>query len=123
MQVLFETRDPQAAELRDLTVQRLQFSLRRLRSLVPRARVRLSDVNGPRGGVDKRCQIELSTDVAGKLVITAMARDWRHAIDSALARAARLLLRNWRRSRTPTRPVGRDRQQAVAQFPGPAVAR
>ena len=114
MQVLFETRDPQATELRELTVQRLQFSLRRLRTLVPRARVRLSDVNGPRGGVDKRCQIELSTDVAGTLVTTAMARDWRSAIDSAVARAARLLLRNWRRSRVPTRPAGRGRAPAPA---------
>ena len=75
MQVLFESRDPDAARLRDLAVARLQFVLRRLHSLVPLARVRLSDVNGPRGGVDKRCQVELNTEGAGKVVITALARD------------------------------------------------
>ena len=111
MQVLFESRDPEAAQLRELAVKRLQFVLRRLHSLVPRARVRLSDVNGPRGGVDKRCQVELSTEGAGTVVITALARDWRTALDSAMARAARSLAHNWQRGQRPTRPSLRDRRQ------------
>lgn len=98
MQVLFESRDPEAAGLRDLAEHRLQFVMRRLKTLVPRARVTLIDVNGPRGGVDKQCQLSLSTEGAGPLVITAMAADWRTALDSALARAPRLLMRHWRRS-------------------------
>ena len=111
MQVLFESRDPEAAQLRELAVKRLQFVLRRLHSLVPRARVRLSDVNGPRGGVDKRCQVELNTEGAGTVVITALARDWRTALDSAMARAARSLAHNWQRGQRPTRPSLRDRGQ------------
>ena len=79
MQVIFESRHPEAAGLRHLAVTRLQFVLRRIQWLVPRATVRLSDVNGPRGGVDKRCQEELDTDGNGKVVITAVARDWRSA--------------------------------------------
>ena len=114
MQVLFESRDPQAASLRDLAVQRLQLVLRRLRLLVSRARLRLSDINGPRGGVDKRCQVELATDSAGTLVISATARDWRSAIDSALSRAARLLLRQGRRERATARQDGRGTRQAKA---------
>ncbi len=115
MQVIFESRDPQAAGLRHLAVTRLQFVLRRVRWLVPRATVRLSDVNGPRGGVDKRCQVELDTDGSGKVVITAQSRDWRSAIDAALGRAARVLLRLWQRDRrhgrgtlrhTPALPQG-----------------
>lgn len=97
MQVLFETRDPDAAGLRDLAEQRVRFVMRRLKTLVPRARVALIDVNGPRGGVDKQCQLSLSTDGAGPVVITAMAADWRTALDSALARAPRVLMRQWRR--------------------------
>lgn len=103
MQVIFETRDPQAAGLRQLAVTRLRFVLRRVRWLVPRATLRLSDLNGPRGGVDKRCQVELDTDGNRKVVIQAVARDWRSAIDSALGRAARTLLRLWQRSRHPGR--------------------
>jgi hypothetical protein len=65
MQVLFKSRHPQATDLRDLTERRVRFVLRRLGWLVPRAEVQMSDVNGPRGGIDKRCQVELRTDGAG----------------------------------------------------------
>ncbi len=97
MQVLFKSRHPHATDLRDLTERRVRFVLRRLRPLVPRAEVQLSDLNGPRGGVDKRCQVELRTDGAGSVVVSAVAKDWRTALDDALARAARFLLRLWRR--------------------------
>ncbi len=103
MQVLFETREPDAMALRELAEKRVRFSMRRLTWLVPRAKVQLSDVNGPRGGVDKRCQIELKTDGSGTVVITAMARDWRSALDSALSRAARALLRLDQRSQASGR--------------------
>ena len=97
MQVLFKSRHPQATELRDLTERRVRFVLRRLSWLVPRAEVQLSDVNGPRGGIDKRCQVELRTDGAGSMVVACVANDWRTALDHALARAARFLMRAWRR--------------------------
>lgn len=116
MQVIFETRDPQAAGLRQLAVTRLQFVLRRVRWLVPRATVRLTDLNGPRGGVDKRCQVELDTDGNGKVVIQAVARDWRSALDNALGRAARTLLRLWQRSRQGARP-GRETPRRPPALP------
>lgn len=107
MQVIFESRTPEATGLRQLAITRLQFVLRRVRWLVPRATVRLSDLNGPRGGVDKRCVVELDTDGKGKVVIQAVARDWRSALDDALARAARALLRLWQRSRRHDRAAPR----------------
>lgn len=97
MQVMFSSRDGDASDLRDLAVSRVRFAMRRLTWLVPRATVQFTDVNGPRGGVDKRCQVALRTDGRGTVVVTAMARDWRSALDSALARASRLLLRLCRR--------------------------
>ncbi len=97
MQVLFKSRHPQATELRDLTERRVRFALRRLGWLVPRAEVQMADVNGPRGGIDKRCQVELRTDGAGSVVVASVAADWRTALDKALARAARYLMRLWRR--------------------------
>lgn len=101
MQVLFKSRHPEATELRELAERRVRFALRRLGWLVPRADVRMSDVNGPRGGIDKRCQVELRTDGAGSVVVASVARDWRTALDNALARAARLLMRLWRRGSDP----------------------
>jgi ribosome-associated translation inhibitor RaiA len=110
MQVLFKTAHPQATELREFAHRRVRFVLRRLGWLVPRAEVQLSDLNGPRGGIDKRCQVELKTDGAGSVVVSSVAGDWRSALDSALARAARHLLRVWRRG-SDTR---RLRQRALA---------
>jgi hypothetical protein len=84
MQVIFESRDADGAQMRDLSVERVRFALRRLTAMVPRAKVQFSDVNGPRGGIDKRCQVELSTDAAGTVVIASLARDWRTALDRSL---------------------------------------
>lgn len=103
MQVIFESPDPQAAELRTLATRRVRQALKRLSWLAPRVRVHMSDVNGPRGGIDKRCQVEVMSSMAGPVVITSMARDWRSALQSALARAARTLLQNWQRSRAQRR--------------------
>jgi hypothetical protein len=103
MQVIFESRDADGAQLRDLSVERVRFALRRLTSMVPRAKVQFSDVNGPRGGVDKRCQVELSTEAAGTVVIASLARDWRTALDRSLARATRVLTRSLQRNQKPTR--------------------
>lgn len=101
MQVIFESPDPQAAELRTLTERRVRQALRRLAWLIPRVRVHLSDINGPLGGIDKRCQIELMTDGGKPVVVTSLARDWFSALQSALTRATRSLLHNWQRSRKP----------------------
>jgi len=105
MQVLFESRSPEAVALRGMAVRRTRFVMRRLHWMVPRARVHLDDVNGPRGGVDKRCRIELSAAAGEPVVVTSMATDWRRALDAALARAARALLRLWQRQRQRTRPA------------------
>ena len=104
MQVLFKSRDAEAQQLRELAVSRVRFVMRRLGWLVPLARVQLADVNGPRGGVDKRCQIELKTEQGRTVVVTATAQDWRTALDDALSRAARMLLRAGRRQRTQSQP-------------------
>ncbi len=109
MQVLFKSRDPQAHELRDLVQRRMRFVFRRIEWLIPKATVQLSDVNGPRGGIDKRCQIEIKSDIAGNIVVSSVDRDWRTALDKALSRAARFLMRQWRRGADNKRP----RQRAI----------
>jgi len=110
MQIFFKSRDAQAADLLDLTQRRTRFVLRRLAWLVPQATVTLSDVNGPRGGIDKQCQVELRTDVAGTVVVSSVASDWRTALDKALARAARFVLRMVQRGGD----ARRLRQRAIA---------
>ncbi|GKT20565.1 HPF/RaiA family ribosome-associated protein [Acidovorax sp. SUPP3334] len=104
MQIFLKSRHPEAALMRETVDRRVRFVLRRLSEQVPRADIHLVDVNGPRGGIDKRCQIELRMAGAGPVVVSAVAKDWRAALDGALARAARHVLRAWRRAATPRRP-------------------
>ena len=111
MQIIVESRDADATPMRELSIARVRFALRRLRALVPRAKVQFSDVNGPRGGVDKRCQVELKTDSAGTVVIASLARDWRTALDRSLSRATRVLTRGLQRSQKPAR--GRSARLAL----------
>jgi hypothetical protein len=103
MHVLFKSRHPHAVALRDLTERRVRFVLRRLRERVSRAEVKLSDVNGPRGGIDRRCQVRLQTAAAGTVIVASVAGDWRTALDDALARASRHLTRLWRQGRDSRR--------------------
>ena len=120
MQVLFKSRDPQATELRDLTERRVRFVLRRLGWLVPRAEVQMSDMNGPRGGIYKHCQVALKTDAAGTVIVASVASDWRAALNKALAKAARLLMRALRRGADSGHV--RQRGSAVPLVALPAVA-
>ena len=112
MQIIFESRhisrndgsnDNSDNQLRNLAIDKVRFALRRLTNLVPRAKVQFSDVNGPRGGVDKRCQVELTTETAGTVVIASLARDWRTALDRSLTRARRVLTRSVQRGQKPLR--------------------
>lgn len=116
MQIIVESRDATSAGLRDLAVARVRFALRRLTALVPRARIQFSDVNGPRGGVDKRCQVELRTDGAGTVVIASLAPDGRTALDRSLARATRVLTRSLQRNQKPVR--GRREKLALGMAHG-----
>jgi hypothetical protein len=103
MQIIFESRDADGAKMRDFSEQRVRFALRRLTAFIPRAKVQFSDVNGPRGGVDKRCQVELKTENVGTVVIASLARDWRTALDRSLTRATQVLTRSLQRVQKPVR--------------------
>ena len=67
--------------------------------------VRLSDINGPRGGRDKRCRLHLVMPGRANVVIEDTRADLYTAIDCAADRAARTVarklarLRSYRRNR------------------------
>lgn len=72
---------------------RVGFALARGGSRVARVVVRLSDVNGPRGGVDKRCLIEVRLDGLPAVVVEDLQSDLYVAIDRAAGRAGRTVNR------------------------------
>jgi ribosome-associated translation inhibitor RaiA len=53
----------------------------------------LADINGPRGGVDKKCQISLALAGHNNIVIEDTEADLYIAIDRASERCARTLTR------------------------------
>jgi ribosome-associated translation inhibitor RaiA len=86
---------------------RLRFAFSRITGRVRRILVTLADINGPRGGIDKRCLIEVRVDGQRSVVIQDIQADLYTAIDRAAGRAARSVMRrlslNLRRRRLSRR--------------------
>lgn len=85
--------------LRAYTERRLQFAFSWAADDVGRIIVRLSDINGPRGGNDKRCYIQLPLQAAPDIVIKDTESDLYVAIDRAVDRAQRAVSRRLKRQR------------------------
>lgn len=85
--------------LRDYAKKRLAYNLNCGDSHIARVIVRLSDINGPRGGKDKRCHLELRLKGLPEVVIEDTEADLYVAIDRAAERAGRALLRCLARQR------------------------
>lgn len=79
--------------LRAHVERRLAFSLSHAEDVVSRVIVRLSDLNGPRGGIDKCCGIEVRLKNAPPLVVKDVQSDLYVAIDRAAERVGRAFLR------------------------------
>ncbi len=85
--------------LREHTQRRLRFALSWASQDVRKLTVRLSDVNGPRGGSDKRCRIRIPLPGTRGLVIEDTEADLYIAIDRAAERAERAVARRLERLR------------------------
>ena len=75
--------------LREHTERRLQFALSWASQDVRAISVRLFDVNGPRGGEDKRCRIQVVFRGTQEVVIEDTEADLYVAIERAAERAER----------------------------------
>ena len=77
-----------------------------LRKIGPRAerirrvRIRLSDANGPRGGVDKVCQIRLDLALGGEVSVSGESPGWYEAVTIAVMNARTAVDRRLERART-----------------------
>lgn len=85
--------------LRDYVGKRLAYALSHADASITRLIVRLSDINGPRGGDDKRCLVEVRLKRAPAVVIEDVEADLYVAIDRAAERAGRALDRRLARGR------------------------
>lgn len=106
--------------INDYVLKRLAYSLNHGDQNIMRVIVRLSDINGPRGGEDKRCLIEVRLKGAPEVVIEDTESDLYVAIDRATERAGRSLTRRLERQRgfAPDMPPSRtDADEPLAQHP------
>jgi ribosomal subunit interface protein len=85
--------------LREHTERRLRFALSWAVHDVRKVVVRLSDINGPRGGNDKRCYIQVPLPHKPDVVIEDTEPDLYVAIDRAVDRAERAVARRLERLR------------------------
>ena len=89
---------------------RLSFTLARGGDRIGRVVVRLSDLNGPRGGIDKRCLIEIKLDGLSTVVVEDVQSDLYTAIDRATGRVGRTV--NRRLAQHSSRRSGSSAMQA-----------
>jgi hypothetical protein len=104
----------QDADLRGRVERRLGFALDRLGCRVTRVQGVLADLNGPRGGIDKRCLLVSDLLRAGQLIVEQRADTWAGAVDGAAGRLAEAIRRRlawqrrWRRRQSAHAAPGYD---------------
>jgi len=99
--------------LRAHAQRRLQFALDWAGREVRKVSVRLSDINGPRGGNDKRCAIQISLGEQN-LVVEDTEADLYLAIDRAVERSKRVLSKRLARLREHQHESARTNQRQIA---------
>lgn len=74
--------------LREYVIRRLCLTLDRAHYSIQTLKVRITDQNGPKGGIDKHCQIHLTMPGLPAVVVTEKGSDIAAMVDQAAQRAA-----------------------------------
>ena len=78
---------------------RMAFAFSRTQQTLQSATITISDINGPKGGIDKQCRIVLKPNGLEPIVISERQPNLRLAIDRSIARASQSLIRRLKRER------------------------
>lgn len=103
--------------LRSHIKRRLTFALSSHDEHIQRVMVRLSDINGPRGGEDKCCQIQISLPHLSDVVIEDIEEKLSTAVDRAADRASRTVARRLARHRDKGRSSGTAKLLPLTEIP------
>jgi len=91
--------------LHEYVQRHINFALSTRNQYIRRVRVWLSDINGPRGGLDKQCQIQVELTQLPDVVIETTEGDLYAAINRAADRAGRTVQRRLSRQRIKDRNI------------------
>lgn len=105
--------------LRDHIERRLAFALSARDEHIPRVRVRLTDINGPKGGRDMCCHIQVALRGLPDVVVKDTEADVHTAIDRAADRASRTVMRQLRRKVDRVRSVDPHERTIQASLTSP----
>ena len=94
---------------------RLYFALSAKDDHIQRVLVRLSDINGPRGGADKCCHIQVMLPLLPDVVVEDTETDLYVAIDRAADRAGRTVRRRLARRRVKDRSIGLPDMKSITE--------
>ena len=90
-------------DLKDYIRRRVHFSLGRFAGRIRFLSVRLADVNGPRGGVDKRCDIRVDVGLRQQVFVCERQANLHAAVAFAMERADRAVQRQLKLASTGSR--------------------
>jgi putative sigma-54 modulation protein len=94
--------------IRSYVQRRLSFALNSRDMHIQRIMVRLSDINGPKGGEDKCCHIQVVLPKMADVVIKDIGSDLYAAIDKAVDRASINVNRRLSKQRDKKRSIYRS---------------
>ena len=101
--------------LAEYTREQVNMALSRFASRLNVAKVVLEDVNGPRGGIDKRCKMEVRLNHGAEVVVETWDVDGYSAIRRTATRLARAV------GRKVDRMTSNDRKLVVPERPDELV--
>ena len=109
IRITLKTKDvPRRAELRRYVKRRMATSFGRFEHRIRQLTVWLEDVNGPRGGVDTRCRMDIQFRPSGRISVSALAIDEYAATATAADRAREIVDRRVKKVRTRRRQPSRS---------------
>ena len=101
--------------LRNHAERRLRFALTCCDDHIKQVVMRLSDINGPRGGADKRCHLQVMLTGLPDVVVEDTEADLYIAINRATDRAGRTVGRRLARQRDTARASGLHDTVAITE--------
>jgi ribosome-associated translation inhibitor RaiA len=107
LDVRIHNNDPGIA-VKNYAIRRMRFAMGRFASSVGRIVIRISDVNGARGGPDQCCRVTAEVLPSGRVVVEQVDADLFTAIDRACERVGQAFRRRIERVRS-----GRTQRESV----------
>ncbi len=104
MKIQIRGKDVQLDEdVKDYIERRIQFGLGRFSPRISGVTVQIHDLNGPRGGQDKECRIEVRLKPSGSVFVKDSDAQIHAAVDRVTDRVARSVKRSIERTRDTSR--------------------